>query len=381
MKIAFKSVYSFQERFLLTLDSDPSSKLTRRMLKSPIGLSHKVVKLLFDNKFTEVRAELDNIKEFVAGVTRAERLGGDYTLAKFYPSLFAFHQFFHSSYRARQGKTLEEALKELFRESDSNLNVPDKSTAKQKLMATIFKGYSSKKDIDVIAKKDSNIMIIQLRSNVNTGGTTAKSSLVELLAEIMSLEKVEGSSLFYHVAVWESEGNQKKITKDKIYSLLEHQLKEAKIDKSKLLANIENGISIGEGITLKLSFGTEEILKSIKNWLGPSSKLKYSAITDITKKMEDWDDLWLAYAIASIELETKMVRKFDNIEILNRLLSKLTYNTKKFNRSEEFVTLANELASKIIPLWKEPSIPFDSPSDKIHYIRDLILLKFIYDSL
>jgi hypothetical protein len=381
MKSIVKSAPIFQERFLLTLDSDPTSKLTRRMLKSPLGLSHKVVQLLFDNKFTEVRTELDSIKEFVAGVTRAERLGEDYTLAKFYPNLFAFHQFFHSSYRARQGKTLEEALKELLREADSTLNVPDELEAKQKAMAAVFKGYSSKKDIDVVAKKDSDIMVIQLRSNVNTGGTTAKSSLVELLAEIMSLKRIEGSSLVYHVAVWEPEGSQKKITKDKFYSLLERPLKEAKIDKSKFLSHIENGILIGQGITLKLSFGTEEILKSIKNWLGADSKLKDSAIIDLTKRMEEWDDLWLAYAIASVELETKMIRKFDNIGVLNKLLSKVRYNTKKFNKSEEFVTLANELVSKIMPLWKEPSIPFDSPSDKIHYIRDLILLKFIYDSL
>ena len=34
---------SFQERFLLTLDSDQTSKLIRSMLKSPLGLSHKVV--------------------------------------------------------------------------------------------------------------------------------------------------------------------------------------------------------------------------------------------------------------------------------------------------------------------------------------------------
>ena len=37
---------SFQERFLLTLDSDQTSKLIRSMLKSPLGLSHKVVGFL-----------------------------------------------------------------------------------------------------------------------------------------------------------------------------------------------------------------------------------------------------------------------------------------------------------------------------------------------
>ena len=78
---------SFQERFLLTLDSDDTSKLIRSMLKSPLGLSHKVVKCLFNDEFDKIRENLDSIKEFVAGITRAEKLGKDYILAKFYPPL------------------------------------------------------------------------------------------------------------------------------------------------------------------------------------------------------------------------------------------------------------------------------------------------------
>ena len=94
--------------------------------------------------------------------------------------------------------------------------------------------------------------------------------------------------------------------------------------------------------------------------------------------MENWDDLWLSYAIASIEIETQKIKGFNNVEYLNELLKKFPHDTTKFTKSIEFVKLADELALKIIPLWEQPSIPLDSPSDKVHYIRDLILLKFIF---
>ena len=373
-----KEKTAFQERFLLTLDSDSTSKLIRSMLKSPLGLSHKVVKYLFNNKFDEIREELDSIKEFVAGVTRAEKLGEHYLLAKFYPPLFAFHQFFHSSYRARQGKTLEECIKELLRETNPSLIVPDKLNDKKRVMASVFKNYDSKRDLDVVAQNNSKVMAIQLRSNVDTGGTTAKSSLVEVFGKILSLPKIPNKSLFYHIGVWETEGNQKTITKDKFYDLLEHHLNKLKIDRSKFMAEIEKGIIIKPDVSLKLSFGTKEILKSIKEWLGNPPNLKDSAVEDMTKKMENWDDLWLAYAIASIEIETQKIKGFNNVEYLNELLKKFPHDTTKFTKSIEFVKLADELALKIIPLWEQPSIPLDSPSDKVHYIRDLILLRFIF---
>jgi hypothetical protein len=369
---------TFQERFLLTLDSDPTSNLIRSMLKSPLGLSHKIVRCLFNDNFDEIRENLDSIKEFVAGVTRAEKFGNHYLLAKFYPPLFAFHQFFHSSYRARQGKTLEECIKELLRETNSSLIVPDKLNNKIKVMGSVFKGYNSKRDLDVVAQNKSKVMAIQLRSNVDTGGTTAKSSLVEVFGKILTLPKILNKSLFYHIGVWETEGNQKTITKDKFYDLLEHHLRKLKIDRNKFLSNIEKGITIKKDVSLKLSFGTKEILRSIKEWLGNPVNLKDSAINDMTKKMENWDDLWLSYAIASIEMQTKKFKGYNNVEYLDKLLKDIRYDTSKYTKSIEYVKLADELALKIIPMWEQPSIPLDSPSDKVHYIRDLILLKFIF---
>lgn len=373
----------FQERFFLTLDSEPTSELIRSVLKSPLGLAHEVIKCLFENNFDKIRAELDGIKEFVAGVTRAEKLGNEYTLAKFYPSLFAFHQFFHSSYRARQGKTLEEFIKEVLRETNSSLKVPDKLKDKISILAGVFNGYNSKGDIDVVVKNKTKVMAVQLRSRDDTGGTTAKSSLVEAFRTALSLPKIKKIDFLYHIGVWEGiNSNQKSITKSKIYDTLAHQLIPLGITKQKFLDDIEKGILIKPEISIKLSYGTIEILKSIKKWLGNPKNLKDSAIKDMISRLENWDDLWLSYAIASIEIEIQKIRGFNNVEYLDKLLNEIEYDDIiKFTKNQEYVKLANELALKIIPLWQQPSIPFDSPSDKVHYIRDLILLKLIYKTL
>jgi len=372
---------NFQERFLLTLDSDPTSELIRSVLKSPLGLAHEIIRCLFKNNFDKIRAELDSIKEFVAGVTRAERLGKEYMLARFYPSLFAFHQFFHSSYRARQGKTLEEFIKEVLRETDQSLKVPDDLKDKISILASVFKGYNSKGDVDVVAQNKNKVMAVQLRSRDDTGGTTAKSSLVEAFRTSLSLPKIKDTNFFYHIGVWEGiNSNQKNITKSKIYDTLAHQLIPLGITKQKFLDDIENGILVKPEITIKLSYGTIEILKTIKEWLGNPKNLKDSAIKDMIVRLENWDDLWLSYAIASIEIEIQKIRGFNNIEYLDRLLNNMKYDTIKFTKNQEYINLANELALKIIPLWSQPSIPLDSPSDKVHYIRDLILLKLIYNT-
>ena len=102
---------NFQDRFLLTLDSNHTSKLIKSMLKSPLGLSHEIVNCLFNDRFDEIRKNLDSIKKFVAGITRAEKLGEHYLLAKFYPPFFAFHQFFQASYLADKEKPSQKGFK------------------------------------------------------------------------------------------------------------------------------------------------------------------------------------------------------------------------------------------------------------------------------
>lgn len=100
---------------------------------------------------------------------------------------------------------------------------------------------------------------------------------------------------------------------------------------------------------------------------------------NIIATLERSDDLWLAYGIASLELENIELKGINNIEYLNELLKTETYDISSFTTNEEYLNLANELALTIIPKWDKDSLPVATMSEKVHYIRDLILLKFVYD--
>ena len=72
-----------------------------------------------------MKDDLDEIKQFAAGVARAEKLSTDYTLASYYPFMFAFQQYFHSSFRARQGKVLEKMVQSILKKYGKCDSVPD----------------------------------------------------------------------------------------------------------------------------------------------------------------------------------------------------------------------------------------------------------------
>ncbi len=372
---------NFQERFLLTLCSaNGNTQIVKTILKSPLGLAQEIVKLLFQNDFKKVKDNLDSIKQFVAGITRSEMLGKSYALAKFYPYLFSFHQFVHSSYRARQGKTLEELFKEVIRKSNQNFVVPDKEKDKQKVMSEVFKGYDSKLDIDVVAKKSKGkVLALQLRSRDDTGGTTAKASLVEALRRVMIKSVEKDTDLFYLIGIWDTiKSNQKNITISKIYESLEPHFK-IKISKEEFIKNIEKGIELHKGVTLKLVYGDEEIVKNVSDWIGKDTKLDYESMKKIIATLEGSDDLWLAYVIASLELENIELKGINNIKYLTELLKAEKFNISGLTSNDEYLKLANDLALKIIPKWNKDSLPVSTMSEKAHYIRDLILLRFVYD--
>lgn len=376
-----KNNNTFQRRFLLSLCSnDQNTKIVRTILKSPLELSQLIIRLLFNNNFKEVKDNLDSIKQFVAGITRSEALGKSYSLAKYYPYLFSFHQFFHSSYRARQGKVLEEMFKEVIRHANKNFIVPDKEKDKKDIMSEVFKDYDSKLDIDVIAKKSKGkILALQLRSRDDTGGTTAKASLVEALRGVMKKSVEKDTDLFYLIGIWDKiKSNQKTITISKIYESLRPYFQK-QILKECFISNIEKGIELHKGITLKLAYGDKEIVKNVSDWIGKDTELNYEDIEKIIKTLETSDDLWLSYVIASLELENIELRGINNIEYLNEMLKSEKFDISAFTSNEEYLTLANELVLKIIPKWNKDSLPVSTMSEKATYIRDLILLRFIYD--
>ena len=368
----------FQDRYLVSLDRSEEGKVVRAILASTNDLAMQIIRILFRNNFKEIKEGLDTIKKFVAGVSRAESFSDSYKLANYYSYLFSFHQYFHSSYRARQGKTLEALLNQILVECGKDFKVANKTNEKVELTKELFPEMKSKMDIDTVCRKNKNsYLMVQLRSRDDTGGTTAKGSLVEFLRKSFEWEKNPRKNLLYLVTIWDViNSSQKKITKVKIYANLRHIIGTS-ISEEEFINSVEKGITVKKGIILKMTYGTDELSQTLGKWASPEAKIGPKTIGKMISRVENWDDLWLSYAIVSLELDNQIIRGFNNVEILKKYL--LQEDLIKIIKSSNQVGTANEIALHIAPLWKEDSIPVGSLSEKIHYIRDLILLRCIYE--
>ncbi len=379
-KISMIKTKNFQERIFLNLvDENERTLLIKKILKSPLGLSSKIINFLFEENIESLKNELDKIKKFVAGINRADSLANQYALAKFYSPMFSFHQFFNSSFRARQGKVLEEMIRNILENFAGCDIVPEKVTQMHKILTEALGKKVPRLDIDVMGynSEKEKIITFQLRSRDDTGGTTAKGSLVDMLRGILRMESKSSKEIMYIVAVWdERDSIQKNSTISKMYSSLKDLID---ISESKFQKEISSGVGIDKNITLKLAYGVDEIMQCILEWSGnKSNKNVLNAINDITKLVGIWDDLWISYTIASLEIETRTFKNISNIKLLNEKFKK-TNSKFDFSSYKNLVSSIDEITSNIVPLWKDNSIPLESPSDQMHYIRDMLFLKACYD--
>ena len=371
----------YQERiFLHLLDNTNEVELAKRILKSPLGLAADIIYALFEDRLVSKKDELDKIKMFAAGISRSEKLGSNYSLAKYYPYMFSFQQFFHSSFRARQGKVLEEMIKNILENYTDCNEVPKKVDRMQEILRQSFASSTiTSLDIDAmgINNKKNKIVVIQLRSRDYTGGTTAKSSLVELLRSLMRLENLPKEELLYLICIWdERNSQQKQSTITKIYSSLQDYIP----DENKFRQEIIQGYELNSKIKLKLAYGTDEISRSLFEWTGTNQESILTAIQQIIDFVENWDDLWVTYSISNIELELNSFQEISNITLLNQKINEI--NAKfDFSSYEKLKTSIDEITNQILPIWREKTIPLASLSDKAHYVRDLVFLKACYSKI
>lgn len=366
-------------RFLHLMDPNEETQLVKNILKSPLGLASNIITSLFEEKLTELKDDLDEIKHFAAGIKRAQKLSAGYSLASYYPFMFAFHQNFHSSFRARQGKVLEKMIESILQQYSRCDHVPGKNKDRLSLLDEIFETDKlTELDIDVMASDFTNkkTLIIQLRSRDDTGGTTAKGSLVDLLRELLRLNKVPQNHVLYLVCVWDPRDSQQKIsTVRKMFSSLKDFIE---IKEDAFYAIVENKVKLQENISLKMAYGTDEIATSLFEWIGDENEDVLDAIVTVVDLVSDWDDLWIAYTIASLELEVAEFSGRSNVRLLNEKYDKIgmSFNYASY---QTLIDSINSIVQKIIPLWKEDSIPLNSLSDKAQYIRDLLFLKAHYE--
>ena len=369
----------FQQRNFLLLQNDKETEIVKSILKSPLGLAKDLIEKLFENKYEDLQDNLDKIKQFVAGIERASKLK-KYNLAKYYPLMFSFHQFFNSSYRARQGKVLETVVQEILRNYTACDFVPKKVIEMQNKIKDIF-NLKIKPTLDIdafgINETDKKAILVQIRSRDDTGGTTAKGSLVDFLRDLLRTHSNSDYELDYLIAVWDERNlNQKKSTISKIFSSLKENID---IEEKDFYNNISQGVKISDKINIKLAYGTKEIAKAIFDWDGGKNKKVLKSIEKITDTIADWDDLWISYAVSSLEIENLSTYEKTNLTLLNEYLRKEKIKLDNSFNVKEIDATALNLAS----VWDDSKIPFPLPiskmSDKILYIRDLLFLKLIYN--
>lgn len=366
-------------RFLHLMDSSEEIELVRDILKSPLGLASDVIERLFEEKFGELTNDLDEIKQFAAGIDKAQKLATSYALASYYPSMFAFHQHFHSSFRARQGKVLEKMIQNILKQYGRCDQVPVDNADRLSIVREIF-GVLNFPNLDIDAMGTSSInkktIAIQLRSRDDTGGTTAKGSLVDFLRALLRLNAVPQNDVLYLICIWDPrEAQQKNSTIKKMFSALQDQIT---ISEEEFCNIVKNKVRLQENISLKMAYGTDEIATALYEWIDDENKAVLKSIATIVDLVSDWDDLWISYAIASLELEVAAFSGEPNTRLLDKYYNEIGIGFN-FASYPDLTDSINKILQQMIPLWTEDSIPLNSLSDKAQYIRDLLFLKAHYE--
>lgn len=363
----------FYNRTILMLEELKKEELLKPfilILGSPIRLANQITCEAFSKSSEQLknyRERIDPIKRIVLGLTSAEESAakGDY-LANYTLYQFAFQQFFQSSFRARQGTVLDKALNKILR--DNGIDIFPKPDHKEKLKDLGIET-TAKHDIDVFGSKGTNYLVIQIRSRDDTGGTTAKGSLIELIEDIENTNKFPQKPLIYLIYIWEPlDKQQRQALINKVGSALNLS------DKQK--GTLESGgvLSIGHNIRLGVMYGASELFETVSSLIG--IKVDVERYAEVLKTLSHWDDLWLAFATITLELENLIAKGVTNFSILDRLLREEGIRIGK-KELLNYRQSSSDMAQKLALSWKENTIPFASPSGQMNYIRDLILLKMV----
>lgn len=366
--------FESQPRLFLLLDDSPELSVVRDILRSPLDLACKVVCMLFGEDFQSLREDLDVVKGFAAGVSRALALK-DYPLADYYTAMFAFQQWFHSSYRARQGKVLEELLKKVLPQCTSFKTVGGSEVLRD------F-GISLTSDVDVVGLSENRqrLLLIQLRSRDDTGGTTAKGSLVDALREILRQGAEPLPDTLYLIGIWDQrDAQQRPATITKIRSSLQ-DVRGLEYNLDQLASEIGEGARISPSIRLQLAYGFQKIAEAIECWDPLHTSEASRTLSRTAQKLEHWDDLWVAYAVASLEMLYFTRSGGDsNVRLLRCRCAKLGIHLSQYDSYGDLQRLVDEAAQRLAREWKEDTLPFKAPADQILYIRDLLFLLAIYE--
>jgi hypothetical protein len=266
---------------------------------------------------------------------------------------------------------LEEVLRTTL--SDGGVQVYAKKNHKEALRSELGLTLESGHDVDVLAKnKRNDFLLIQLRSRDDTGGTTAKASLVELLRDILRSGRKPKHQIRYVIVVWEElDGNQKMSLIDKVLQSLT-----GLIHSPGAKETLEKGLplQVADSIILQLAYGTTQTTSDLAEFA--FNKTMAKLLSEVLNLMRSWDDLWLAYALTSLELERLAVLGKSNFELLDEKLEKASITIGQ-RELRNYLDSSERIARRLQEEWREDTLPVKSPADSVTYIRDLVLLKMI----
>lgn len=365
-----------QRKLILLEDKDdPTISALSTILESPLGLAKDIAFKCFqkdqNNNLLSYKDGLDILKRLGVGLESAMKKNS-YPIANYSSYLFAFQQFIHSSYRARQGNFAESLLRAVLEKTSAR--VYGKKEHLKAIQNFLGAETTSKHDLDVIASMPKENLFVQIRSRDDTGGTTAKGSLAEFLKDVLRNKIVPKEPIRYVIFIWVSGSSAQKNSliariADQLSGLTSIETEEMKRD----LAS-QKIIRLSNNLTLELSYGFEAFSQILSEFSESESISEIS--NSIFKTLEDWDDLWLTYALSSIELENLAINGINNFLILESKLEKLGIVINKQD-VRYYNERSLEIAHKLIEEWKENTLPVNNVRDQLWYIRDLILMKMI----
>lgn len=371
-------VAKFYDRTILTLEVLKGGQFVSphllAILKSPLELAQAIIRACFvesGNGLLSYRSNLDSIKFMALGLSSADKsaLRGD-SLANYGVYQYAFHQYFQSSIRARQGHVLDKALGHVLK---NNGFITYQKNQHKKVLNQLGIQLSGRHDIDVFGSRQNRYLVAQIRSRDDTGGTTAKGSLVDLVRDIKGTLKFPSKPVDYFVYIWEPLNRQQR---GSLISRIGDALDLSESQRAVLSSG--QSLNYGTNINLRVVYGSKEIFRAIKSAYSVSIDVKsYNALV---KQLGQWDDLWLAYTVATLELENLLTTGSTNFGTLQELLKKERIS---IGRPQLLNYKRNScgIAQKLVLVWQKDSIPLSTPADQVNYIRDIVLLNMAFIAL
>jgi len=377
MKSDAESDRAKQRKLILLEDkNDTAISALSTILQSPLGLAKEISCRCFEKDpkkgLLTYMENLDILKRMGAGLESA-MTKSTYPIANYSSYLFAFQQFVHSSYRARQGNFVESLLRAILKETAAT--VYSKKEHKKIVQEILGGRTTNEHDLDVVASIQNEHLFVQIRSRDDTGGTTAKGSLAEFLKDVLRNKIVPKEPIRYVIFVWVTGDNAQKnslVTRilGQLKDLTENTEEEMKRDLSS-----QKRFQLSKNISLELIYGFDELSKVLTEF--SKSESIYCISKQIFKTLKDWDDLWLTYALSSIELQNLVVGGNNNFMILDDKLEELGIEISCqdiVHYNERGIDIAHQLIEK----WDKNTLPVISPRDQLWYIRDLVLVKMIF---